>query len=88
MTKSDKISRDEIKDEVIRMFKSISPDKNITEETNLQLDLNMGVVFKRSLALPLTGISKGHGGDAVRPEEAESLSLVKDTINIVYKKIP
>ena len=87
MAEEEKLSRDVIKPEVIKKLQSFAePNEQITEETHLQKDLDLGPSFRFALALPFTKISKRYGGYVVRGKETKKLDLVKKAIDLVHKK--
>lgn len=87
MSNQEIVSREKIKEEVLEKLRSFGePDFEITEQTDLQVDLGLSSTLRQALALPFTKISSRFGGYAIRIFEARELRLVKQCIDLVHKR--
>ncbi|MCP4746381.1 MAG: hypothetical protein GY874_09615 [Desulfobacteraceae bacterium] len=87
MNENENVSRDVIKEAVLDKLESLArPKQTINEQMHFQQDLDLGTSFKAALSLPFSKISNCYGGQTVSSTETKMLEIVKNAIDLVYKK--
>lgn len=79
-------SRGAIKKEVVKVMEHVSRHSPISEDNKLWEDLGMGSILRKALAVPYTRLSEEYGGLRITMSEAEELTTVRESIDLVHKR--
>ena len=82
----EKVTREEIKPQVIGVLVAMTQTKGITEPMTLWPKLRMGPLQRAALSLPFSKISAKYDGLSMSDDSTRKLKDVKSAIDLVYAR--